>query len=76
MKVQNSEQTFNTVRSNYFTRRDLGQFVGRSDRTLARWDTEGFGPPTTQIGRLTLYRKDSVLAWLQSLESKRTRRGR
>lgn len=45
-------------------------------RTLRKWDELGIGAPKTQIGRLTLYRKDSVRVRLESREQRRMHGGK
>jgi hypothetical protein len=59
----------------YYTRPTLAKTIQRSPRTLARWEVHRIGPPVTKIGRLILYRKSSVLAWLASREQRLQRRG-
>lgn len=38
------------------------------ERTLDRWRRLGEGPPITRLGRRVLYRRASLLAWLQARE--------
>jgi hypothetical protein len=39
-------------------------------RTLSRWEANGVGPPITRLGHRVLYRKASLLEWLNSQELK------
>ena len=39
-----------------------------SERTLARWQDQADGLPVTRIGGRTLFRVDSVKAWLKAHE--------
>ena len=57
---------------------DLARELGISPRTLHRWHTERAGPPRVVVGRTILYRRASVLSWLESLEKEvaRPKRGR
>jgi hypothetical protein len=57
--------------SDYFSREELAQALGRSAKTLDRWDLNGLGPPRVQIGKLVLYRKAAVERWLLDREGKR-----
>jgi hypothetical protein len=57
-----------TVLSEYFTTEQLAKDLRKSVRTLDRWALTGDGPARTRIGRMTLYRRDAVIAWLRSRE--------
>jgi predicted DNA-binding transcriptional regulator AlpA len=57
--------------SDYFTREELAQALGRTVKTLDRWNLNGLGPPRVQIGKLVLYRKAAVEKWLLDREGKR-----
>jgi hypothetical protein len=63
------------VLGEYFTRLTLAKSLHKSERSLARWEIRRIGPPVTRIGRLILYRRSSVLAWLASHEQRLQRRG-
>jgi predicted DNA-binding transcriptional regulator AlpA len=51
----------------------LAAELGISPRTLARWDVSRTGPPKLKLGKRNLYRRASVIEWLESQE---TRQGR
>jgi len=51
------------------TRREVAEFTSISVPTLARWATEGGGPPFRKAGSRCLYRRADVLAWLDSLDA-------
>jgi excisionase family DNA binding protein len=34
--------------------------------TLYRWRHEGTGPPARRVGKRLLYRRDEVIAWVES----------
>jgi len=55
--------------SNYLTKRDLAEQLGKSVRTIDRMALNGEGPPPTPIGRTTLYRREAVLKWLRDRET-------
>ena len=57
----------------FFKPETLAAEIGVHVRTLRKWDELGIGPPKTQIGRLTLYRRESVVEWLQNREQRRMR---
>jgi predicted DNA-binding transcriptional regulator AlpA len=57
-----------SVLSDYLTKTQLAEQLGRSVRTLDRMALSGVGPPRTKIGRTTLYRRQAVLEWLRSRE--------
>lgn len=55
----------------FYTQPQLADELGVTQRTLQRWEELRTGPPMIQIGRRTrLYKKQSVLEWLSSRESK------
>lgn len=56
--------------SNYFTREELAEALGRTTKTLDRWDLNGLGPPRVQLGRLVFYHKKTVEKWLREREGK------
>ena len=60
----------------YFDREQLAAFLGKSVRTVIRMDAERTGPPITRVGKTPIYRRDSVLEWLESLEERQVRAGR
>jgi hypothetical protein len=56
----------------YLTRAELAKELNRCTRTLERWERLRRGPPLTYIGISPMYRRESVFAWLASLEQRRT----
>ena len=50
------------------TDNELGEELDRDPRTLARWRALRVGPKFLRIGRQLFYRRESVRAWLASLE--------
>jgi predicted DNA-binding transcriptional regulator AlpA len=67
-----------TVLEGYLTKPELAAQLRKSPRTLDRLERLRIGPPRTKIGRLILYRRESVQAWLadQEQENKRSRKPR
>ena len=59
----------------YLTKGELARAINRSARTIERWHSARIGPPRICIGRLVLYRTESVREWLAKQERK-IRRGR
>jgi hypothetical protein len=64
----------NPLQEDYFTAAQLATILKKSTRTLDRWHIRKIGPPRTQVARLILYRKTSVMQWLQANEQKQPRR--
>lgn len=60
----------------YLKPEQLAAEIGVHVRTLRKWDELGIAPPKTQIGRLILYRRESVIEWLEGRERRDARRGR
>jgi hypothetical protein len=56
--------------SDYFTCEELAEALGRTTKTLDRWDLNGLGPPRVQVGKLILYNKKTVEDWLRQREGK------
>ena len=48
---------------------DVKEHTHLSQATLARWRAEGIGPRFIRIGRSVRYRRDDVLAWIESAAS-------
>jgi predicted DNA-binding transcriptional regulator AlpA len=64
------EATIALLGSDYLTPEQLAQALGFSPRTLARMHVSRQGPPRVVLGRTILYRRASVLEWLEARESK------
>jgi hypothetical protein len=58
----------------FLTPRQLASQLGVSERTLARMHASRRGPPRCALGKLILYREQTVREWLASLESEPVRR--
>ena len=54
--------------SDWISREDLAGQLSVTTDTLARWATQGSGPPRIRIGRGVLYRRSSVEKWLSEME--------
>lgn len=54
--------------SEWISRDDLARQLSVTTDTLARWATQGSGPPRIRIGRRVLYRRSSVAKWLSEME--------
>ncbi len=70
-----SEETERPILAGFVTADQLARELGRWRRTLERWATLRLGPPRIVVGRMILYKLDSVRSWLLSKE-KGVRRGR
>ena len=44
----------------FIPRREMAKLLGRSERTLARWEKLKIGPPCTRYGNLILYGVDAT----------------
>lgn len=51
----------------------LARELGKSSRTLARWNVLRCGPPKIRVGRSVYYRRTSVREWLESREESQAR---
>lgn len=50
------------------TRVQVAQYTQTSVATLARWAGESRGPRFIKLGGAVRYKREAVLAWLESLE--------
>ena len=48
-----------------FTRREMAAELGKSERTLERWERLRIGPPVTRNGITPLYNKSGARGWLR-----------
>jgi excisionase family DNA binding protein len=58
------------VLNDWINREELARQLSVTTDTLARWATQGIGPPRIRIGRRVLYRRASVEKWLAEMERK------
>ncbi len=57
----------------YLTPDELADELGKSVRTIARWDGLRIGPPKTMVGKKRLYRREGVRQWLLRQEQEQAR---
>lgn len=48
------------------TRQQVAEYTQTSVPTLARWAGEGKGPKFVRLGGAVRYRREDVLAWIES----------
>jgi predicted DNA-binding transcriptional regulator AlpA len=58
------------VLNDWINREELARQLSVTTDPLARWTTQGIGPPRIRIGRRVLYRRASVEKWLAEMERK------
>lgn len=56
--------------ADYLTRDELAAELRVTTRTIARWELQPDGLPSTTLGGRKLYRRASVLAWIEGREKK------
>jgi predicted DNA-binding transcriptional regulator AlpA len=56
------------ILKDYVSREQLAAKIGKSVKTLVRWENDGKGPPVTRIGRDVLYSIPSFERWLKQQE--------
>jgi len=56
------------ILKDYISREKLAADIGKSTKTLIRWELDGRGPPVTRVGRDVLYYIPSIEKWLRSQE--------
>lgn len=52
----------------YIPRDKLAADIGKSVKTLVRWENDGKGPPVTRLGKDVFYFKPSLEKWLRAQE--------
>jgi ParB-like chromosome segregation protein Spo0J len=57
----------------YLTTDELAKELGKSPRTIARWDGLRIGPPKTVIGKKIYFRREAVRQWLLTQEREQVR---
>lgn len=57
------------VLDGYLTRSEFAKQIGKSLRTIDRWEAERRGPARIKVGKLILYRAEAVEAWLTAHET-------
>ncbi len=60
--------------SDYLTRDQLAAELHVAPRTVARWQDQPNGIPYVEMGGRVLYRRQSVMAWIESLERRPNQR--
>lgn len=60
----------------WISRTDLARELGVCEETLRRWADARRGPPFVKAGRKILYRRSTVLEWLEKQEDAAPRRAR
>lgn len=58
------------ILDDYLTRDELASELNVTKRTLIRWQNQPDGLPFIILGRRVLYRRASVLSWLQDRETR------
>ena len=68
-----SEVNGPSLLDDYLTPDQLAEELGKSVRTIARWDGLRIGPPRTLIGKKPYYRREGVRQWMLRQEQAQAR---
>jgi|GEM_PF-3232675 len=60
----------------YLSRPALARRLGKSERTIQRWDNLREGPPVVHVGKTAYYRELAVREWLLNRERQQIRSNR
>lgn len=60
----------------YMTTKQLAKDLGLCDRTIVRWTKKVEGLPFTQLGNRRLFKRETVIAWLDAQERRPNARRR
>jgi hypothetical protein len=52
----------------YIPRPKMAEQIGKSEKTLVRWENDGIGPPVTRLGKNPYYYRPSFEKWLRAQE--------
>ena len=63
------QETSTSLLDGWMSRAELAAELGVCVDTLMRWDRRRYGPKCVKAGRKTLYKRSTVLAWLEAQES-------
>ena len=63
-----------TVLADYLDIDQAARELGVARRTLARWQTDGVAPPSVKLGVRRLFKRSTIIAWLEKKESSGPRR--
>jgi ribosome-binding protein aMBF1 (putative translation factor) len=58
------------IMAGFLSRAELAAQLGKSERTLERWEEQKIGPPITKLGQTPYYKIDSVQEWLRTREQR------
>ena len=61
-----------TLRQHILIPSQVTELLGISRRTLDRWHARRIGPPRISAGRIIVYRRSAVEAWLKANETRPT----
>ncbi len=56
------------ILADWIERAELARELGVTQDTLARWASDGTGPPMVRVGRRVFYRRAAVREWLKRKE--------
>lgn len=56
------------ISENFYTEVEAAELLGYKVSTLRNWSAMRKGPPRVRVGRRIFYRREALLAWLESHE--------
>ncbi len=65
-RLETSERHMEQLLDDYLTRDELAAQLGKSPRTIQRWDRLRIGPVPTVIGNSKVFRRADVQKWLDA----------
>lgn len=63
------QETSTNLLDGWMSRAELAAELGVCVDTLMRWERRRYGPKCVKAGRKALYKRSTVLAWLEAQES-------
>ncbi len=64
-----TQETSGSLLDGWMSRAELAAELGVCVDTLMRWERRRYGPKCVKAGRKALYKRSTVLAWLEAQES-------
>jgi len=65
-----------SILQDYMTRDELATELGVTPRTIMRWQDQPDGLPYVEMGGRIIYRRQSILTWLEGRERRPNQRRR
>lgn len=73
---RNAQTTTVSLLQDWLTRRQFAALLGKSERTVQRWEAARTCPARVKVGNTVLYRAEAIREWLAANEQRPVARRR